>query len=135
MDQSEACELVKKYGTNDPLEIVKQLRIIVLYEELGNIYGYFNESRRVPIIHVNFKLNEIWLRWVIGHELGHRILHPGMNMPFLRRNTLFSVDRFEREANCFVLQLLTSGNKPEMGESRSTYLHRCGVPEEFHFLY
>jgi Zn-dependent peptidase ImmA (M78 family) len=35
-------------------------------------------------------------------------LHPKVNTPFLRANTLFSVDKIEIEANTFAVELLLS---------------------------
>ena len=33
-------------------------------------------------------------------------MHPKCNTPFLRANTLFSIDKLEKEANCFMALLL-----------------------------
>jgi hypothetical protein len=43
-------ELINKHGTNDPFEIAAQKNIVVLFEELGSIYGYFNVYKRIPMI-------------------------------------------------------------------------------------
>ena len=40
--------------------------------------------------------------------MGHALLHPHMNTTFLRTNTYFSVDAFERQANTFAAYLLIS---------------------------
>lgn len=45
-------------------------------------------------------------RQVCAHELGHAILHPKSNTPFLRANTLYSVNKLETEANRFMALLL-----------------------------
>jgi Zn-dependent peptidase ImmA (M78 family) len=99
-------ELIKKHGTNDPFEIAAQKNVLVLYEELGNIYGYFNKYKRIPMIHINRDLSEHDQLFTCAHELGHRVMHPDVNTPFLKKNTLFSVDRIEREANEFAVELL-----------------------------
>jgi len=98
--------LVKRHGTNDPATITSQKGILILYEDFKNIWGYFNISKRIPMIHVNRNLDEHLQRFVIAHELGHRILHPKVNVPFLRANTFQSIDRVEREANEFAVELL-----------------------------
>ena len=98
--------LIKQHGTNDPATISSKMGIIILYEEFKSIWGYFNMSRRIPMIHVNRNLAEHLQRFVIAHELGHRILHPKVNVPFLRANTFQSIDRIEREANEFAVELL-----------------------------
>ncbi|MGE7091255.1 ImmA/IrrE family metallo-endopeptidase [Lysinibacillus sp. NPDC048646] len=41
-----------------------------------------------------------------AHELGHAILHPDENTAFLKKNTLFSTDKIEIEANTFAVELL-----------------------------
>ena len=43
-----------------------------------------------------------------AHELGHAILHPNASTPFLRANTLYSIDKLEQEANSFATNLLIS---------------------------
>ncbi|WP_400164839.1 ImmA/IrrE family metallo-endopeptidase [Brevibacillus sp. TJ4] len=98
--------LVKQHGTNEPAYIASQKGILILYEDFKNIWGYFNMSKRIPMIHVNRNLDEHLQRFVIAHELGHRILHPKINVPFLRANTFQSIDRIEREANEFAVELL-----------------------------
>ena len=58
--------LVKKHGTNDPATIASQKGILILYEDFKCIWGYFNISRRIPMIHVNRNLDEHLQRFVIG---------------------------------------------------------------------
>ncbi|MNB78605.1 Metallopeptidase ImmA [compost metagenome] len=58
------------------------------------------------MIHINNAASEQDQRFTCAHELGHVILHPNVNTPFLRRQTLYSVDRIEREANQFAVELL-----------------------------
>lgn len=104
-------ELKKKYGTNDPFELAKYLNIIVLYEELGEIKGYYNKYVRQKFIHLNTNLNEYERSFTCGHELGHAVMHPNSNTPFLRENTLFSVERLEIDANQFSVDLIIDTDK------------------------
>lgn len=90
-------KLMKKYQTNDPFKIANYKNIILMYEKLGNTYGYYNCYKRIKIIHINEKLDELTQRFVCAHELGHAILHPDSNTPFLRKNTFFSIDKIEVE--------------------------------------
>ncbi|MGN0663456.1 MAG: ImmA/IrrE family metallo-endopeptidase [Negativibacillus sp.] len=99
-------ELCRKYGTRDPFEIARQCNIIVLFEPLGTINGYYGKTFRQPVIHINQDLDDPRQFWTCCHELGHAILHPTANTPFLRENTLFSIDRYEVEANRFATCLL-----------------------------
>jgi Zn-dependent peptidase ImmA (M78 family) len=74
-----------------------------LNEEINGFYKY---DRRNKYIFYNNNLNEELQRFVCAHELGHAILHPRSNTPFLRKNTLFSVEKIEVEANTFAVELL-----------------------------
>lgn len=129
-------KLIKTCGTNNPFEIAEQRNILVLFERLGsNIWGYFSNAHRIPIIHINEALNEFDRTFTAAHELGHSFLHAKLNTPFLRRNTLISVDRIEQEANRFALKLLIGDAKPERGETAAFFLLRCGIPEWLHHHY
>lgn len=128
--------LIKTHGTNDPFRIATQSNIMVLFEELGkNIWGYYACINRIPSIHINNRLDEFGTKFAIAHEFGHHKLHPGVNTPFLRKNTLFSIDKIEREANHFAIKLMVGNTLPEYGETKRCFLLRCGIPEEFHVFY
>jgi Zn-dependent peptidase ImmA (M78 family) len=99
-------QLIKKHKSNDPFLIAKEKSIIILFADLGNTLGFYSSYKRVQFIHINNKLNELEQRFVCAHELGHAILHPKSNTPFLRANTLFSVEKLEVEANTFAVELL-----------------------------
>ncbi|MCU4771699.1 ImmA/IrrE family metallo-endopeptidase [Bacillus cereus] len=99
-------KIVKKHGTTNPFEIAKRKDIIVLFEDLGNTLGFYNTYKRFKFIHINNKINETTQQFVCAHELGHAVLHPKANTPFLRNQTFFSVDRLEIEANTFAVELL-----------------------------
>lgn len=99
-------KLVKKHMTRNPLELAESLGIIVLYEPLGSINGYYNTAFRQKFIHINQDLPEYKKLFTAAHELGHAILHPSSNTPFLRENTFFSVNKLEIEANAFAVNLL-----------------------------
>lgn len=99
-------KIAKKHGTTNPFEIAKRKNIIVLFEDLGNTLGFYNTYKRSKFIHINNKINETTQRFVCAHELGHALLHPKANTPFLRNKTFFSVDRLEIEANTFAVELL-----------------------------
>lgn len=103
--------LIKKYGTNDPFEIAKRLNIIVVDEELGNTLGFYSSHKRFKFIHLNNKLEGSERNFVCSHELGHVIIHPKSNTPFLRKNTFFSIDKIEVEANTFAVELLLPDTK------------------------
>ena len=99
-------QLINKYKTNNPQEIAQELGIIILFEPLGEINGYYNTAFRQKFIHINNTLVEAKQKFTIAHELGHALLHPKANTPFLRDNTLFSINKLEIEANKFAVDLL-----------------------------
>lgn len=99
-------KLMKKYKTNCPFTLAKRMNITILYEDLGDTMGYFNKDFRFKFIHINQSLNEEESTFTCAHELGHAIQHHDVNTPFLKRHTLFSVDKIEREANTFAVELL-----------------------------
>lgn len=100
--------LKRKYNTNNPFNIAAALGILVIYEELGTINGYYNRQLRMKQIHINQDLPEHMQKFTCAHELGHALLHPNANTPFLRKSTLLSVDKLEIEANRFAVELLIS---------------------------
>lgn len=99
-------QIIKKHKSNDPFQIAKEKNIIVLFEELGSTLGFYSSYKRIQFIHLNNQLDEMMQRFVCAHELGHAVLHPKSNTPFLRANTLFSVEKLELEANTFAVELL-----------------------------
>lgn len=99
-------KLMRKYNTNDPFKLAEKLNIIVKYDDLGNTWGYFITYKRIKIIHINSNLEEWLQRYTCAHELGHSVLHKGVPTPFLKKHTLFSVDKIERQANTFAVELL-----------------------------
>lgn len=101
-------QIVKRYKTDNPFEIAKDKGIIVLNQNLGSILGYFILYKRIPVININENLNEEMQRVVCAHELGHAVLHPKISTPFMKKHTLFSIERIEHEANMFAAELLIS---------------------------
>ena len=99
-------QLINKYKTNNPQEIAQELGIIILFEPLGDINGYYNTAFRQKLIHININLPKYKQQFTIAHELGHALLHPKANTPFLREKTLFSINKLEIEANKFAVDLL-----------------------------
>lgn len=107
MFKDKALGLVKKYKTNDPFEIASEMNIHVFYQKLDpSIYGFYKYYKRNKYICINDSICHSEAKVTCGHELGHAILHPNLNTPFLRKNTFISIDKIEREANLFSVELL-----------------------------
>ena len=71
--------LLKKYGTRNPHELCELLDIVLLPTPLGKedtaIKGFFLESRRIKTITYNSDMPDKACRIILGHELGHAMLH------------------------------------------------------------
>ena len=104
--------LVKEFGTNDPLKIIKELGIIVQFANLGENKGLYHTLKIDNItyhcIHINNNLSSKEQRYTLAHELGHYILHKGSNLHFLRRVTNTPLSRQEIEADLFASYFMVS---------------------------
>lgn len=98
--------LIKKYGTSDPIQLCKYLKIDISYEDLGEIKGYYRMCLRKKMIIINSEINSFSKKIVLSHELGHAVLH-GKDIIFMKsyftshRSTLY-----ENQANEFAKYLL-----------------------------
>ena len=99
-------QLTHKYKTNNPFELAQLLNIIVMYAELGSTWGYFTTYKRSKFIILNQNISEELQTYTCAHELGHSVLHKGVSTPFLKAHTLFSIEKIERQANTFAVELL-----------------------------
>lgn len=107
MPKHHVIQLMKKYSTNDPFELAAYKNVDVFFWDLHHeIKGFYKYIRRNKFIFINSSLPGDHKRFVCAHELGHALLHPRNNTPFMRANTLFSVDKIEVEANTFAVELL-----------------------------
>lgn len=98
--------LCKKYDTRDPFQLVDDTGGVLLFENLGSTHGYYSHCYGQKFIHVNNRLDKQQQIVTCAHELGHSILHPDVSTPYLKANTLFSVNKLEIQANNFMVQLL-----------------------------
>lgn len=134
MIKETVAQLIKLHRTNNPYEIASQKNIMVLFEQLGEMMGYFNTYRRIAIIHINSNMDEKEQKFTCAHELGHLILHPKVNTPFLRKNTFYSIDRIEREANEFAVELLIPDEIIYQYQNSNTSIYEAaevyGIPQE-----
>lgn len=131
--------LVKKYQSNDPFELATMLNIKVIYWDLHEeINGFYKYDKRNKYIVINSNLNERGQKYVCSHELGHAVIHPRSNTPFLRKNTLFSIDKLEVEANTFAVELLMDDDTIQEYSQSSLSIQEIGdilgVPREVSYL-
>ncbi|MGG3262025.1 ImmA/IrrE family metallo-endopeptidase [Bacillus paranthracis] len=127
--------IAEKHQTTNPFEIASHKNISVMFENLGNTLGFYSTYKRMKFIHINNQIDEITQRFVCAHELGHALLHPKANTPFLRNQTLFSVDRLEVEANTFAVELLLSDDMISEYENTNLSIQEVaeihGIPKSF----
>ncbi len=98
--------LCRRYNSRDPFQIVNEMGILLTFEPLGALNGYYTKKYRIKHIHINEQLSEFDQRFACAHELGHAVQHPDANTPFLTQNTYLSVDKLEYEANKFAVEFL-----------------------------
>lgn len=103
-----ATKLARQHGTCDPFRIVAALGFIVIDTPLVGIRGYHQYIHRCHIIYLDSHLPEQERRWVCAHELGHALLHKGLNRIFMDARTHMVTSRYEREADRFAIDLLYS---------------------------
>jgi Zn-dependent peptidase ImmA (M78 family) len=132
-------KLHNKYNSNDPFKLASMMDIHVdLWNLHVEINGFYKYDKRNKYIVINSNLCDEMQRFVCSHELGHAVLHPRANTPFLREKTLFSIDKIEVEANTFAVELLMHDEK--LLEYRDTNLsiqeigEIFGVPSGLYYL-
>lgn len=106
--RGEVAYLKRYYKTENPFDIIRAKNILLLSEELGLVRGYYNLVLRQKQIHINCNLEGMQRQFTATHELGHAVIHPKSNTPFLLANTYQSVDKMEIEANKFAVEFLIS---------------------------
>lgn len=99
-------QLVRKYQTRDPFEMIKGMNIILVHYPLEGVRGFYQYFQRNNIIYLDERLSESEQRFVLAHELGHMFLHKSTNAIFMDTRTQFVTDKFEKEANTFAVELL-----------------------------
>ncbi len=124
-------KLVKKYKTNNPFEIAKCKNIHIVYFEMHpDILGFYKYEKRNKFIVLNTRSEEEERLFLCGHELGHTVMHEKVHTPYLRKNTFFSVDKVECEANYFATHLLLYNKNLQDYETKNDILRDCGIPKE-----
>lgn len=102
-------KLVRTHGTRNPYEVCQSMGISVKKMNLkGQIKGFFFPQSRIATIVVDCGLNDIMMRIIVAHELGHDILHKEVaSISGFRDMSLFqSAGSLENEANLFAAELL-----------------------------
>lgn len=99
-------QLVRKYQTRDPFEMIRGMNVILVHYPLEGVRGFYQYFQRNNIIYLDERLPEAEQRFVLAHELGHMFLHKRANAIFMDTRTQFNTDKFEKEADTFAMELL-----------------------------
>ena len=104
-------KLKRRYREDNLFELCRNMGILLLPQPFGTqkgaIMGFFLEQRRIKTITYNSDLSEDLQRVIVGHELGHSVLHARDGIHAFHDVGLFDVSsRFEKEANLFAAEFL-----------------------------
>ena len=120
--KQKANSLARKYNSRNPLEIIKNLNVILVYYPLEDVRGFYQYFQRNNIIYIDDELSENEQKVVCAHELGHMFLHKNSNALFMDTRTHFVTTKYENEANTFAAELLISDsiilNNPGMTKNQ-----------------
>lgn len=103
---SQVEEIVRKYGTRDPFEVLDAMNIVTQFSyrhPIDGLKGFCMSLNRSRYVMINGYLCEIDQRVVASHELGHSVIHKDeLKCGALRDFNIYqSKGRIEREANFF----------------------------------
>ncbi len=126
--------LIEKYNTSDPFQLCNKLGIIVLYNDLGNLKGYYKHPRGRKVIVINSLLSKFAQTIVIAHELGHAILHSSSAAALMHKHILRYSNTMENEANKFAAELLLNGYDNDNIEYCDYYIDEISANENDRIL-
>lgn len=99
--------LIKRASSNDPYDIAKFLGVhIRIVDKPPHINGFWKRILRRKFIFVSDRLDEWQQKAVIGHEIGHILLHPQYKYFCQNGRTYYCSQKHEDEANNFSVELL-----------------------------
>lgn len=101
-------KLISKYKTRNPFQIAEALGCIILAVPLNGLRGFYRYTKRCHIIYISDSLDDLQAKIVCAHELGHIVLHRGLNRVFMDSCTNMVSNKYELEANRFAVDLIIS---------------------------
>ena len=126
--------LKRKYGTDDPEEIADYLGVTIIRIPLEDVVaGFYKLLKRRKYIFLNSDIDDdVFIRVVLAHELGHAIMHPKENCAFMKSKTLLLTSRIEKQANIFAAFLLIDDDMLEefYGYTEEQFCNCTGYPLE-----
>ena len=126
--------LKRKYGTDDPEEIADYLGVTIIRMPLEDVVaGFYKLLKRRKYKFLNSDIDDdVFLRVVLAHEVGHAIMHPKENCAFMKSKTLLLTSRIEKQANIFAAFLLIDDDMLEefYGYTEEQFCNCTGYPLE-----
>lgn len=115
-----AHRLTQRYGAVPPFDLCDALGVGVFRWDLpARVRGlYLQAAGGAPVILLNSALAGREEAFCCAHELGHALLHAGLNAQRMTDLTDLCVPRYEREADYFAACLLID---PNLGEWNRSY--------------
>lgn len=104
--KKKADELVCRFRTRNPFEIVQGLNVILVFVPLTDTRAFYQYFQRNNIIYIDENLSYHEQAFECAHEMGHMLLHKKTNTIFMDTRTGFNTNRFEIEADTFAMDLL-----------------------------
>ena len=99
--------LIQTYRTHEPFSLCRALGVDVLFVPLTkNVRAFSYRGKGLDQIYLDESLSETEQVVLLAHELGHRVLHGGLNFFFLHDRTFFPLGQWEHEADLFARCLL-----------------------------
>lgn len=129
-------KLTKEYATREPFELCEGLGVLTYFAPLpASIRGFYFSAEGRRMICIGDELPKQQQKIVCAHELGHAVLHPDLDMVFMKAETQLAIEKYEREADYFCASLLLGSGVPEEARTIEGGLtveglsRLCGLPE------
>lgn len=106
-----ADDLVNKYNSRDPILIAEKLGIIITFEDLGQLAGYFNKAFDKKFIHLSTKIPNYKYPHLASVLLYYAIKDEEYYIIYVKVKDRIEYSTFERAANIFAITLLDTKNE------------------------
>ena len=124
-----ALDVIKKHNTRNPYTIARLENIIVIDENLGNVYGYYHEIGGKKFIHINEDVPEYFHRYLLAHLL-YPALSDAKEMQFIKQKASYTYSSTEIPANKFAIELLLDDSELQTVGSYESLMQKYKMSED-----